>query len=268
MSTSVNQVYEFGPFSVDPVKRQLKNQSELVPLNSKAFDLLLLLVEESGRIIEKDELMKRLWPDSFVEEGNLSVQVSTLRKALGETPNDHQYIVTIPGRGYRFAEPVRVIENGHDFVRPAEQPERAKWLNKWIGLAAALLLAAGIVVGIIFFTTAHKPSVSVPKIIPLTSFPGKEIHPTFSPDGNQLAYAWNGEKGDNFDIYVQLIGAGGPVRLTDHPDPDFSPAWSPDGRYIAFIRQSEKGAGVFLVPALGGHERKLADSHVTYASGF
>ena len=85
MTTSVNQLYEFGPFSVDPVKRQLKNQSELVPLNSKAFDLLLVLIEESGKVVEKDELMKRLWPDSFVEEGNLSVQVSTLRKALGET---------------------------------------------------------------------------------------------------------------------------------------------------------------------------------------
>jgi Tol biopolymer transport system component len=80
----------------------------------------------------------------------------------------------------------------------------------------------------------------------------------FSPDGNQLAYAWNGEKGDNFDIYVQLIGAGPPLHLTHHPDAEFSPAWSPDGRTIAFVRESETSSGVFLIPALGGHERKLA----------
>src|SRR6516165_5008519 len=112
----MNQVFEFGTFNLDPQRRVLKNKSEPVPLNSKAFDLLLVLVEESGRVVEKDELMKRLWPDSFVEEGNLSVQVSALRKALGETPNDHQYILTVPGRGYRFAEPVRALEKGRDLV--------------------------------------------------------------------------------------------------------------------------------------------------------
>jgi Tol biopolymer transport system component/DNA-binding winged helix-turn-helix (wHTH) protein len=265
---SENQLYAFGPFSLDPAKRLLKNQGEVVPLNSKALDLLLVLIEESGRVVEKNELMKRLWPDSFVEEGNLSVQVSALRKALGETPNDHRYIVTIPGRGYRFAEPVRAREKGHEFVhRETGHREKAKSLNKWIGLSIALLLAAGIVVGIEFFTPGRKPSVSVPKIVPLTSFPGKELHPTFSPDGNQLAYAWNGEKGDNFDIYVQLIGAGVALRLTHDSDADFSPAWSPDGQYIAFIRQSITGAGIFLIPALGGHERELAKSHVTEVRG-
>ena len=114
--SSVNHLYEFGPFRLDPAKRILRNQVEPLPLNSKAFDLLLVLVEEGGRTVEKDELMKRLWPDSFVEEGNLSVHVSAVRKALGQTSNDHQYILTIPGRGYRFAEPVRVLENGQQFV--------------------------------------------------------------------------------------------------------------------------------------------------------
>jgi Tol biopolymer transport system component/DNA-binding winged helix-turn-helix (wHTH) protein len=266
----MTQLFEFGPYSLDSQRRVLKNRGDLVPLNSKAFDLLLALVEENGRIVEKDELIKRLWPDSFVEEGNLSVQVSALRKALGETPNDHQYIVTVPGRGYRFAESVKVMEKGRDLVVVEDgRPGRAKKrFHVWIGLVVASIIAAAIVVWLGFFTGARKTSASLPKIFPITSFPGKEIHPSFSPDGNQLAYAWNGEKGDNFDIYVQLIGAGGPVRLTHHPDPEFSPAWSPDGRYIAFIRQSEKGAGVFLIPALGGHERKLADSYVTYASGF
>jgi Tol biopolymer transport system component/DNA-binding winged helix-turn-helix (wHTH) protein len=265
----MNQVFEFGTFNLDPQRRVLKNKSEPVPLNSKAFDLLLVLVEESGRVVEKDELMKRLWPDSFVEEGNLSVQVSALRKALGETPNDHQYIVTVPGRGYRFAEPVRALEKGRDLVVvEGDRPARGKRFGVvWIALGATLIIAAGVVVWLKFFIGAGKTAPSIPKIIPFTSFPGDETHPTFSPDGNQLAYTWNGEKGDNFDIYVQLVGAGRPLRLTNQPDPDFSPAWSPDGQYIAFIRQSAKGSGVFLVPALGGHERKLADNHVTFGRG-
>jgi Tol biopolymer transport system component len=75
-----------------------------------------------------------------------------------------------------------------------------------------------------------------------------------------LAYAWGGEKGDNFDIYVQQIGVGGePLQLTRHPDADLCPAWSPDGRTIAFLRRSDTGCGIFLVPALGGHERKLIE---------
>ncbi|HEX2344086.1 MAG TPA: protein kinase [Vicinamibacterales bacterium] len=92
---------------------------------------------------------------------------------------------------------------------------------------------------------------------PLTSFPGQESAPTFSPDGNQVAFVWDGEKRDNEDIYVKLIGAGTPLRLTTSPASDRNPAWSPDGRYIAFIRVSEAESGLFLVPALGGPERKI-----------
>ena len=257
----MNQQYEFGPYSLDSQKRILKNQGEPVPLNSKAFDLLLVLVEESGRIVEKDELMKRLWPDSFVEEGNLSVQVSALRKALGETPNDHQYIVTIPGRGYRFAEAIRAVGNGREFGGAGGRSfnerkisvEPLDWAGHCVGAGWRRCRMAS------FLCSGTQSCPAPPRVIPFTSFQGYEEDPAFSPDGNQLAFAWGGEKDDNRDIYVQLIGAGPPLRLTNHPDADLSPAWSPDGRTIAFIRQSKTGAGIFLVPALGGHERKLAD---------
>ncbi len=96
---------------------------------------------------------------------------------------------------------------------------------------------------------------------PLTTFPGQESGVTFSPDGNQVAFVWDGENGDNEDIYVKLIGAGPPIQVTTSPAADRSPAWSPDGRYIAFIRVSEGESGIFLVPALGGPERKIASIH-------
>jgi Tol biopolymer transport system component len=105
-----------------------------------------------------------------------------------------------------------------------------------MGLAIALVLAGSLAV---WFALSPGRKAPVPsRIIPFTTFPGKEIDPAFSPDGNQLAYAWEGENGDNFDIYVQLIGTGSPLRLTRDPGADLYPAWSPDGRSIAFVRQS------------------------------
>lgn len=107
MSKPANPLYQFGPFHLDPVSRLLLRQGEPVPLMPKAFEMLLVLVENSGRVMEKAELMNALWPDSFVEEANLTVNVSALRKALGESPNQHRYIVTVPGRGYKFVAGVR-----------------------------------------------------------------------------------------------------------------------------------------------------------------
>ena len=97
--------------------------------------------------------------------------------------------------------------------------------------------------------------------MPITSHPGIERQPAISPDGDQVAYSWNGPNQDNFDIYVQLIGAGEPLRLTTNPAEESHPAWSPDGLYIAFLRQQASGFhDVIMVPALGGAERKLGES--------
>ena len=96
--------------------------------------------------------------------------------------------------------------------------------------------------------------------VPLTSYPGQERQPCFSPDGNQVAFSWNGEKQDNFDIYVRLIVTGAQRRLTTAPEADSSPAWSPDGNFIAFVREGPGvKAAVYLVSPLGGQERKVAD---------
>src|SRR5262249_43188863 len=91
---------------------------------------------------------------------------------------------------------------------------------------------------------------------PLTSYPGSELQPTFSPDGRQVAFAWNGPKRDNFDIYVKLVDGGDPLPLTQDPSNDRLPRWSPDGRFIAFAR----GAAIYLISPLGGVERKVADA--------
>lgn len=126
--------YEFGPFRLIPQERQLLRQSQTVPLTPKSFDLLVLLVENSGHLIEKDELLKRIWPDSFVEEANLSVNVSALRRALGEDQNEH-YIETVPRRGYRFVAIVKTRpDEGTGFSRrePSEEDNDNKLAAEFV----------------------------------------------------------------------------------------------------------------------------------------
>lgn len=105
---STKPLYEFGPFRLDPAEHTLSRQGHSVLLAPKVFEILNLLVANSGHLFEKDELMKAVWPDSFVEEGNLTRNISTLRTALGES-EDQKYIETVPKRGYRFVAPVREL---------------------------------------------------------------------------------------------------------------------------------------------------------------
>ncbi|HSE35826.1 MAG TPA: winged helix-turn-helix domain-containing protein, partial [Blastocatellia bacterium] len=108
------RIYEFGPFSLDAQRRLLLRNGERVRLSAKAFEILLVLLEEKGRLVEKDELMRRVWPGAVVEENNLTVNMSALRKSLNEGPRDNRYLVTIPGRGYQFVADVRqhAVEHG------------------------------------------------------------------------------------------------------------------------------------------------------------
>jgi DNA-binding winged helix-turn-helix (wHTH) protein/TolB-like protein len=114
MDGKTTHSYEFGPFRVDTVNHLLLRDGRVVPLKPKVFDALVALVENRGRVLGKDELMEMLWPDSFVEESNLTQTVYMLRKALGEGPNDHNYVETIPKRGYRFLAVVRQSREGID----------------------------------------------------------------------------------------------------------------------------------------------------------
>jgi len=98
--------YQFGSFCLDAEKRVLLHDREVVPLTPKAFDTLLVLIRHQGEVLEKDRLIEMLWPDSFVEEGNLTYNISAIRKALGESPNERKYVITIPGKGYKFAADV------------------------------------------------------------------------------------------------------------------------------------------------------------------
>jgi DNA-binding winged helix-turn-helix (wHTH) protein/TolB-like protein/Tfp pilus assembly protein PilF len=119
------RLYEFGPFRLDVVERLLLREGDVVPLTLKVFDTLVLLVENSGHLLEREELLSAVWSDSVVEEANLTVSISALRKALGKQPDGRQYILTVPKRGYRFVGDVSVVGGqGEDLI--LEEQTRAE----------------------------------------------------------------------------------------------------------------------------------------------
>ena len=152
----------------------------------------------------------------------------------------------------------------HSAARRIKLPSGRTRRFMWAGALLAALVVFGASVQFRLSRFKTETTVPPPKVVPFTSFAGREIEPALSPDGKQVAFVWNGEKGDNLDIWVKPIDAGIPRRLTLNPGEDRVPAWSPDGRSIAFCRRSERGAEIFSVPALGGPERKLGVSEVSW----
>jgi DNA-binding winged helix-turn-helix (wHTH) protein/TolB-like protein/Tfp pilus assembly protein PilF len=137
ITVAAQTTYEFGPYRLEVSTRRLFRGDELIPLAPKAFDILVALIDRRDRVVDKSELMKLVWPDSFVEEANLSQTIFVLRKTLGDDRDGNQYIETVPRRGYRFAADVRVIETAPPAAVPASK-------RKWV-IAAATIVAVAVV---------------------------------------------------------------------------------------------------------------------------
>ena len=271
MHQQIKHFYEFGPYRLETSERILLRDGAFVPLTPKSFETLLALVESSGRILDKEELLGKIWPDTFVEEVSLAKKISLLRKTLGEDVA-HHYIETIPRRGYRFVADVREFQQ--DSVDAGQSPGRTEQRGSAIQelsktqtgldtasqpsailnssnqtvlpllrpsrlLAVLGLLALVLVVGFVAWQVwLHRAAGIVTpslKALPLTTFQGRESQAAFSPTGNQIAFVWDGPQGTNSDIYVKLLGDETPLRLTSSAETDSKPAWSPDGNSIAFL---------------------------------
>jgi Tol biopolymer transport system component/DNA-binding winged helix-turn-helix (wHTH) protein len=251
-------IYTFGPYRLDPSERLLSRDGTALALTPKAFDLLVYLVERHGRLVEKTTLMSALWPDTIVEEANVAYNISALRKALGDDRGDAKFIETVPTRGYRFVAPVveaPLASNLPDF--------RGRRLGFVVARLTAPLVAT-VVVGSaaaawLLLRSPGRPEAPPMHLVPLTTLTGLEDRPTFSPDGEQVAFSWNGAKQDNWDIYVTLIGSSEVRRLTSDAAADTHPAWSPDARQIAYLRERPAGTTIQLVSALSGADRRLSD---------
>lgn len=287
----VTPCYEFGPFLVDTVKCVLRRNGEVVPLSLKAFEILLALIQHRGQVLEKDDLLKRVWPDTVVEENNLARHISSLRKVLDEQPNEHRYILTISGHGYRFVASVREVESEVEddsatfneaapgnlnggatnidrvtddnpiTVTNSDLKNEGVISQRWRGavLALAILVVGIAAISLAVFLVRQGPQASQPapqrKLWQLTFDPGLESEPTWSPDSRLLAYS--SDRSGNFDIWVQPVGEGNAVRVTTSPAHDWQPDWAPEGNRLVF-RSERDGGGLYVTPVLGGNERKVS----------
>ncbi|MGA7909788.1 MAG: winged helix-turn-helix domain-containing protein [Candidatus Sulfotelmatobacter sp.] len=166
MGNGIKRFYEFGPFRMDPGRDLLLRSDQPIPLTSKAFQTLLVLVENSEQVMSKEQLMKTLWPDTFVEESNLTKHISMVRKALGQTAHDHGYILTVPGVGYRFAESVRVIPGAGTSAEAAGHPAATALASQAVPggrlLTVAFVVAVLIVAGLVVSSLYHRPRPAEP----------------------------------------------------------------------------------------------------------
>lgn len=288
------ETYEFGAFRLETVERRLLRDGVPIALTPKAFDLLVLLARSNGRLMSKTELLDALWPDSAVEEVNLANNISLLRKTLGdrgyiETVPRFGYRFSAECRALApvAAEPepelvierrtvTRIVTHEVEVPEPPEpaipiepvapvrllpaadpEPNKGRFFTGLI-LGMSLAVIVGVGLGWRFFRKTGPTGPRLPlRVIPLTSDPGRETRPAFSPDGKSLAYTWDGPNGDNLDVYVRSLD-GGPVRrITTDPATDSSPIWSPDGKRLAFFRYRKIGLEVVIASLDGGPEHSL-----------
>ena len=290
MSVEIKQVYEFGPYRLDTARALLLRDGQVVPLAHKALETLALLVRHSGQVVSKEELMREVWPDAFVEEGSLARNISVLRKALGEGPAEHQYIETIPRRGYRFVaavsesfpaadlerpeatpadpvitpaierapaiEPSREIEAYKIAPSPAALPRAGKsdWRKKGAIILLALVAAlAGLAYALKRVTGVGGPDSPLQRM-QVTRFTttGSSIHAAISADGKYVTYVT--DDAGLQSLWVKQVATGSLVQIVKPADVSYQGlAFSPDGNYVYYNLWDKKGVGViYRVPVLGG----------------
>jgi Tol biopolymer transport system component/DNA-binding winged helix-turn-helix (wHTH) protein len=281
-------VFSFAEIEVREREFSILRNGEVLPVEPKTFRVLLVLLRNPHKLITKDELLDAVWGDTAVTENSLSRSIAQLRKLLGDDTHEPRYIATVPTVGYRFLCDVKAAEDGQaslaslnatppdetDAEAPPEQPPITPPARKSrrplrafaAGFALVLIAAAGFLVRRTFSSrNGHQSSrsvsaASIPPAVALTNIAGNISDPAFSPDGKQIAFIWDGENPVKGDLYIQLVGGERPLRLTRTTSGYICCAnWSPDGTEIAFGRCQDGTGGVYIVPALGGPERKLTD---------
>jgi DNA-binding winged helix-turn-helix (wHTH) protein/Tol biopolymer transport system component len=283
MKPLITNNFRFSEFELDGTKRLLFKEGEQVALHPKTFDLLELLVARRGEVLSKDELLETIWEGQFVEESNLTVHVSTLRKTLGEVRGENRFILTVPGKGYKFIGEESEVENeitfeSHEYSRVTfaqeignSEVKEISTKNKYPAFVfyllpfTFLLLLSG---GYFWFRSENKKSV-VPfvqtQIRQLTNN-GKVEIATLSPDGKLFAYVTDdfGKK----TLWLGQIDGGKSIELRPPTETIYnSLAFSPENDKLYFLIRDEKNENptLFRMPVFGGAQEKIHDNINNFA---
>jgi DNA-binding winged helix-turn-helix (wHTH) protein len=213
-----HEIVRFGVFEADLQTGELHKNGMKVPLQGQPFQVFAILLDRSGELVTREELRKRVWPkDTFVDfDHALNTAITKIRVALGDDADNPRFVQTLPRRGYRFIG--SVDQPGPQLPPPTAPKGRLGKVTKrsWLGLGTVASIIAGLGIWHFFEFPATWFSASPAlKSIPLTTYPGLQCCPSFSPDGNEVAFTWTGPRQDNSDIYVKLVGtenAGTPDR--------------------------------------------------------
>jgi len=256
-------IVRFGEFEVDFFRQTLALSGVRTKLQKQPFQVLELLIQRAPGIVSRDEIRRHVWGDSVYIDAPQSINfcIRQIHLALGDT-SPGRFIETLPRQGYRFIAPLEgVAEDTGSSERPPGGGSRTRTATpRWLVRGLVIFLAFATILAVSYRVLKRNALPVVVRISPITTYPGDEREPSLSPDGRQVAFSWEGEKGDNRDIYVTLLGEPHPLRLTSEPEDDAYPAWSPDplgpveggdgvieDRYFADVRPQPSETRLILI---------------------
>jgi Tol biopolymer transport system component/DNA-binding winged helix-turn-helix (wHTH) protein len=277
-SSSAPTGARFDRFIVDFSNGGLLCSGERVPIQGQPLQVLRVLLEAEGKVVAREELRQALWPeDTFVDfELGVNTAVKKLRQALEDSADHPKFIETLPRFGYRFMIPVEWVSgvaadperrklsslhHGVAIATPSARPTRWRGLFTTRNTVIGGLTACALGLSFLYYSHSRRSKTGPSAVTPVVTNVGEKHTPSLSPDRQHLVFAWNGGAGPYFSLYVKLVGTEESIRLTKQTSIDFNPVWSPDGRYIAFCRIVKGGTGIYIIPAMGGVERRIRETH-------
>jgi Tol biopolymer transport system component/DNA-binding winged helix-turn-helix (wHTH) protein len=257
-ANSPSRIVRFSTFEVNLDSGELRKRGQKIKLQEQPFQVLAALLEKPGEIVTREELRSKLWPsDTFVDfDHSLNAAIKRLRDALGESAETPVFIETLARRGYRFNSNIEM----HGAAVSA-RPRPWQWMFTRRTAVLGGFIAGTLALFFLYYSPSRKSAAGTAVVTPIVADVGEKHTPSLSPDRQHLAFSWNGGSGPYYSLYVKLVETEESLRLTKQASIDFNPVWSPDGRHIAFCRIVKGGTGIYIIPALGGVERRVRETH-------
>lgn len=282
MTEITSRYFEFGEFQLDAHRRVLTKSGAGVHLTPRAFDLLRVMVENAGRVLEHDELLEMVWPGTFVEQGNLKKTVSALRRALGETAEANEFITTVPRRGYRFASAVKSLPDDAVIIRETrgeilieeEIDDQVETLpaagvsTRRPGTGGLILIGSIVLVTLVAGAFAARALLDAPQRLSAGSIEIKRLTSegdiaggAISADGNFLVYAMR--HGGQRSLWVRQVSTGSAINIIPTSKLFFwNPTFTPNADHVYYSQFADATSGqngLYRIPTLGGTPERISE---------